>query len=103
MDRDMVSRFGDFMPKRGQVATSARTMTQNESIVEDAALAMPRAILIPAFSRGEKGRGEKGKHEAIRRLNPSIPEEATACALHADSRATIRQCRRVQIEKRLKP
>ncbi|MEI6493046.1 MAG: hypothetical protein WCO94_10900 [Verrucomicrobiota bacterium] len=45
-------------------------MTLNESIVEDAALAMPRATLIPDFSRGEKG-----KREAIRRLNP-----ANACS-----------------------
>ena len=63
-------------------------MSLNESIVEDAALAMPRATLIPAFSRGEKG-----KREAIRRLNPAIPEEA---------RATIRQFRIVHTERRIK-
>jgi hypothetical protein len=38
MNRDMVSRFGDSTPKRGQAATSARIMSINESIVEDAAL-----------------------------------------------------------------
>jgi hypothetical protein len=46
--------------------------------------------LIPAFSQGEKGK----EREAIRRLNRAIPEEA---------RATIRQFRRVQIERKTKP
>jgi len=92
-------------------------MTINESIVEDAALewfgelgyAVGHGPHIapdePAAERASFGEVVLvGRlREAIRRLNPSIPEEATACALHADSRATIRQCRRVQIEKRLKP
>ena len=38
MDRDRVSRFVDSKPTRGRDATSTRTMTLNESIVEDAAL-----------------------------------------------------------------
>lgn len=46
--------------------------------------------LIPAFSQREKGK----EREAIRQLNPAIPEEA---------RATIRQFRRVQIERKTKP
>ena len=45
--------------------------------------------LIPAFSQREK---EK-EREAIRWPNPSIPE---------DGRTTIRQFRRVQVERRLK-
>ena len=89
----------------------------NESIVEDAALEWFGELGYavghgPQLAPGEPAaeRESFGEvllvgrlREAIRRLNPSIPEEATACALHADSRATIRQCRRVQIEKRLKP
>ena len=60
-------------------------MSLNESIVEDVALIMPAATLIPAFSHGEKE-----KREAIRRLNPAIPEEA---------RATIRNYRIVRFER----
>lgn len=45
----------------------------NESIVEDAALAMPMAALTPTLSQTETE-----KREAIRRLNPAIPEEAGA-------------------------
>ncbi len=53
--------------------------TLNESHVEDAALewfgeqSRVAPTLIPAFSHGEKE-----KREAIRRLNPAIPEEARA-------------------------
>ena len=48
-------------------------MTLNESIVEDAALAMPMAALtrpLPA--------GEKKERTGIRRLNPAIPETVRA-------------------------
>ena len=73
-------------------------MSLNESIVEDAALewfgeqSRVAPTLIPAFSQREKE--EDGEvvlvgrlREAIRRLNPAIPEEA---------RATIRCFRMVQ-------
>jgi len=69
-------------------------MSHNESIVEDTVLIMPAATLIPAFSHGEKV-----KREAIRRLNPAIPEEASACARNADGRATIRDYRIVRFER----
>ena len=84
-------------------------MNLNESIVEDVALewfllrsaplnyggqvkeqCRVAPTLIPAFSQREKGK----EREAIRQLNPAIPEEA---------RATIRQFRRVQIERKTKP
>ena len=71
-------------------------MSLNESIVEDVALIMPAATLIPTLSHGEKE-----KREAIRRLNPAIPEEASACARHADRRATIRDYRIVRFERSL--
>ena len=54
-------------------------MSLNESIVEDSALewfgeqSRVAPTLIPAFSHGEKE-----KREAIRRLNPAIPEDARA-------------------------
>ena len=41
--------------------------------------------------------------EAIRRLSPAIPEEATACASRADSRATVRNLQIVQIGRRPNP
>ncbi len=55
-------------------------MTLNESIVEDASLewfgeqTRCARTLIPAFSQWEK----EEDREAIRRLNPGIPEEARA-------------------------
>jgi hypothetical protein len=70
-------------------------MSLNESIVEHAALewfgeqSRVAPTLIPAFSHGEKE-----KHEAIRRLNPAIPEEV---------RATIKRYLRVRFERRQKP
>jgi len=83
-------------------------MSLNESIVEDAALEwfgeLGYAVghgphLAPGEPAAERdGFGEVvlvGRlREAIRRLNPAIPEEA---------RATIRQFRRVQIERKTKP
>ena len=41
--------------------------------------------------------------EAIRRLNFSIPEEASACALHADRRATIKRYLQVRFEREMNP
>jgi type I restriction enzyme R subunit len=40
---------------------------------------------------------------AIRRLNPAIPEEASACALHADRRATGKRYFPVRFERRPNP
>jgi hypothetical protein len=93
-------------------------MSLNESIVEDAALGWfgeqcrVAPTLIPAFSHGEKGK----ERETIRRLNPAnacgIPhpasptgrgEEASARALRADRRATIKRYLQVQTEKRMNP
>jgi len=92
-------------------------MTLNESIVEDAALewfgeqSRVAPTLIPAFSHGEKE-----KREAIQRLNPANAcgrphsasptgrgEEASARALRADRRATIKRYLQVQTEKRMNP
>ena len=80
-------------------------MSLNESIVEDAALewfgeqSRVAPTLIPAFSQREKGK----EREAIRRLNFSIPEEASACALHADRRATIKRYLQVRFEREMNP
>jgi hypothetical protein len=49
-------------------------MILTESVVEDAALAMPMAALTRTFSRRER----RGIRRAIRRPNPAIPEEASA-------------------------
>ena len=84
-------------------------MSLNESIVEDTALEWfllrsaplnygeqvgeQRRVaptLIPAFYQREKGK----EREAIRRLNPAIPEEA---------RATIKRYLQVQFERRMNP
>jgi len=103
----------------------------NESIVEDAALEWfgeQRRVapsLIPAFSHREKeavGHGRRlapGEHAegtltrplprgeekrvAIQRLNPAIPEAASACAIHADKRATEKHYLHVRFERRLNP
>ena len=70
-------------------------MSLNESIVEDAALEwfgeqprVARTLTRPL------PRGEEAEREAIRRLNPAIPEEA---------RATLANSATVQTERRLKP
>jgi hypothetical protein len=44
-------------------------MSLNESIVEDAALAMPMAALSPALSQRERE-----KRQVILRLNPALSE-----------------------------
>jgi hypothetical protein len=72
-------------------------MTFNESIVEEATLAMPMAALFPPLPRGEETR------EAIRRLSPAIPEEASACASHADRRAVIKRYLKARFVRRLNP
>ncbi|MCX6878040.1 MAG: hypothetical protein NTW21_30140 [Verrucomicrobia bacterium] len=90
-------------------------MSLNKSIVEDAALewfgeqTRCARTLTPALSQGEREEdgevvqsrfartltqplpGGEEKREAIRRLNPAIPEEASACAIHADRRATHKE------------
>jgi hypothetical protein len=89
-------------------------MSLNESIVEDAALewfgeqSRVAPTLIPAFSQGEKE--EDGDvvlvgrlREAIRRLTPAIPEEASACASHADRRATLANSATVQTRREMTP
>ena len=97
-------------------------MTLNESIVEDAALewfllrsaplnyggqvgeqCRVAPTLIPAFSQREKGK----EREAVRRLNPANafgnPHPASPTGRGEGARATIRQFRRVQIERKTKP
>jgi type I restriction enzyme R subunit len=41
--------------------------------------------------------------EAIRRVNPAIPEEASTCASHADRRATGKRYLQVRMERRQQP
>ena len=43
------------------------------------------------------------KREAIRRPNPAIPEEASACAWHADRRAVVAKSATAQTERRPSP
>ena len=102
-------------------------MPLNESIVEDAALEWfeelgyavghgpqlapgeyAEGTLTPTLSQGEREEdGEVGLvgrlREAIRRLNPAIPEEASACAQHADRWAVIKRYLKPQFERRLNP
>jgi hypothetical protein len=79
-------------------------MSLNESHVEDAALEWfgEQCRVAPNLTR-PLPREEEAEREAIRRLNPAIPEEASACALHADRRATDKRHLQVQIERRLNP
>ena len=92
-------------------------MNLNESIVEDAALGWFGEIgyaighgphLAPGEAAAERDSfGEVmlvGRlREAIRRLNPAIPEEASACALHADRRATLANSATVQTRREMTP
>ena len=92
-------------------------MNTNESIVEDSALdwfaELGYAVghgshLAPGEAAAERDSfGEVvlvgHLREAIRRLNPAIPEEASACALHGDRLATIRPYRIVRSERSLNP
>lgn len=92
-------------------------MSLNKSIVEDAALewsclragthrqigelgysCLGAEALTPTLSQKERAKGE-----AIRRLNPAIPEEASACASHADRRATVADSATARTEWRRKP
>lgn len=74
-------------------------MSLNESIVEDACLAMPKATLTPALSQVERE-----KREAIRRLNPAIacgnPHPASPKGRGEEARATLRKFRIVPTERR---
>ena len=92
-------------------------MSLNESIVEDAALGWFRELGYaighgPQLAPGEPAaeRDSFGEvvlvgrlREAIRRLNPAIPEEASACALHADRRATLANSATVQTRREMTP
>jgi len=93
-------------------------MSLNESIVEDAALGWFGVLgyavghgshLAPGEPAAERESfGEVVRvgrlREAIRRLNPAIPEEATACASpHADRRATGKRYLQVRMERRQQP
>ena len=79
-------------------------MSLNESIVEDAALewfgeqCRVAPTLIPAFSQREME-----EDEAIRRLNPAIPEEASESAMHENRRAVFADFATAQTERRLNP
>jgi len=89
-------------------------MSLTESIVEDAALTWFGELGYavghgPQMAPGEPAaeRDAFGEavlvgrlREGIRRLNPAIPEEASACADHADRRATSKRYLQVQIERR---
>jgi type I restriction enzyme R subunit len=98
-------------------------MSLNESIVEDAALTWFGGLGYavghgpqlapgeyaggpppPALSQGEReSYGEvllvDRLREGIRRLNPAVPEEAPACATHADRRATGKRDLQVRFER----
>jgi type I restriction enzyme, R subunit len=87
--------LGNFKPKNARNTTLAETMTLNESIVEDAVLEWFGELGYavghgPSFAPGEPAseRDSFGEvvlvrrlHEAIRRLNPAIPEDAREEAL----------------------
>jgi len=93
-------------------------MSLNESIVEDAALEWFGELGYaighgPQLAPGEPAAERESfgavvlvgrLREAIRRLNPAIPEEALPVrSSHADRRATIKRYLQVQIERRQKP
>ena len=89
-------------------------MSLNESIVEDAALEWFGKLGYevgygPHLAPGEPAAKRDGfgevvlvgrLREAIRRLKPAIPEEISACVVHADRRATGKLCLQVQIKRR---
>ena len=92
-------------------------MSLNESIVEDAAFEWFGGLGYavghgPHFAPGEPAaeRDSFGEvmlvgrlREAIRRMNPAIPEEASACASHTDRRATGKRYLQVRMERRQQP
>jgi type I restriction enzyme, R subunit len=89
----------------------------NESIVEDAAVGWFKELGYAVGHRPHMAPGEPAAERdsccdvvlvgrlraTIARLNPAIPEEASACALHGDRLATIRPYRIVRLERRLNP
>jgi type I restriction enzyme R subunit len=95
-------------------------MSLNESIVEDAAFEWFGELSYafghgPHLAPGEPASRDGGRdsfsevvlvgrsREAIRRMNPAIPEEASTCASHADRRATGKRCLQVRMERRQQP
>ena len=92
-------------------------MRLNESIIEDAALEwfgeLGYAVrhgphLAPGEPAAERDSFVEvvlvGRlREAIRRLNPAIPKEASSGAPHADRRATCKRYLQVRLERRLNP
>ena len=92
-------------------------MSHNESTVEDAALEWFGELGYaighgPHLAPGEPAaeRDSFGDvvlvgclRAAIRRLNPAISEDPSACAIQADRRGTIRQYRIVRFERRQNP
>ena len=80
----MVSRLGDSKPKNARDTTLAESMTLNESIVEDAALAMPKAALTRPLPRGEERElgypvGHGAAFAGLRRAKPPLaPGEPAA-------------------------
>jgi len=104
----MVSRFGDSQPKNARDTTLAESMTLTESIVEDAALTWFGELGYAVGHGPQMAPGEPAAErdsfggvvlagrlrEALRQLNPSIPEEA---------RATLKRYLRVRFERRQQP
>jgi hypothetical protein len=102
-----------FVPPR----EPSQTMSLNESIVEDAALEWFLLRSSPLNYGGQieepcrvaqtltrpLPRGQEEEREAIRRLNPAIPKEASACALRADRRADIQRYLKTRFERRSNP
>jgi len=92
-------------------------MSLNESIVDAAALEWfgEQGYAVghgPQMAPGEPAAERDGfgeivlvgrLREAIRRLNPAIPEEASACSSHAEKRATGKRYLQVQTERRPNP
>ena len=95
-------------------------MSLNGSTVEDAALEWFGELSYafghgPHLAPGEPASRDGGRdsfsevvlvgrsREAIRRMNPAIPEEASTCASHADRRATGKRCLQVRMERRQQP
>jgi type I restriction enzyme R subunit len=95
-------------------------MSLNESTVEDVALEWFGELGYavgqgPHPASGEPASRDGGRdsfsevvlvgrsREAIRRMNPAIPEEASTCASPTDRRATGNRCLQVRMERRQQP
>jgi type I restriction enzyme R subunit len=92
-------------------------MSLNESIVEDTALEWFGELGYAVGQGPHPASGEPAAErdtfsevvlvgrlrEAIRRMNPAIPEEASTCASHADRRATGKRYLQVRMERRQQP